>query len=264
MGDLESPLEVLELLVNSSAFSGDLGLELQSDPLASLFSVEEARYKPPPPLSPVITPKSKKSSKKRDRKGERSRSKKARNRTTSAGSASVEAAVIPNQLPEEGGGQVVLQRMKVEADAEPRISDLREPRTRASIAAAVAFEIEAHGGVLPEEEGKEAGVISTALSGFEFKPGTAPPESSSAGPGPGPPKQQKKRPSMSLPPSTTPRVVEDVDNQDSFQFFNSGWILPPDTKRHGRAPVEKQSMPPPRKRQKTGMFIFSMLPLSMT
>jgi NuA3 HAT complex component NTO1 len=142
-----------------------------------------------------------------------------------------------DQLPEEG--TAVLQRMKVEADAEGRLLDLREPRTRASIAAAVAFEKEA---LLPEEE-------KTAPP-----PLTAPAESStSSGPG-AMVKQQKKRPSMSLPPSTTPRVVEDVDNQDSFQFFNSGWILPPDTKRHGRAPVEKQILPPPRKKQKTGMF----------
>ncbi|KAJ2936999.1 hypothetical protein H1R20_g99, partial [Candolleomyces eurysporus] len=235
VGDLESPLEVLELLVNSSAISDHLGLELQSDPITSLFSAEEARYKPPPPLSPLSPPKSKKSSRKRDRRAERSRSKKARNRTTSGASASVEPGVtLANQLPDEGGA--ILQRMKVEADIEGRMLDLREPRTRASIAAAVAFEKEV---LLPEEE-----QITPPLF-------TAPPESSASSSGPGPLRPQKKRPSMSLPPSTTPRVVEDVDNQDSFQFFNTGWILPPDTKRHGRAPVEKQILPPPRKKQKT-------------
>ncbi|KAJ2917073.1 hypothetical protein MD484_g3339, partial [Candolleomyces efflorescens] len=236
VGDLESPLEVLELLVHNSAISDQLGLELQSDPLTSLYSSEEARYKPPPPLSPLIPPnKSKKSGRKRDRRAERSRSKKARNRTTSGASASVEPGVaFADQLHEEGAA--VIQRMKVEADAEGRLLDLREPRTRASIAAAVAFEKEA---LLPEEDQSAP------------TPLTAPPDSSASTGGPGPAtKQQKKRPSMSLPPSTTPRVVEDVDNQDSFQFFNSGWILPPDTKRHGRAPVEKQILPPPRKKQK--------------
>ncbi|KAF6753376.1 bromodomain and PHD finger-containing protein 3 [Ephemerocybe angulata] len=191
IGDLESPLDILELLISGDAIREGLNLEFDADPITSLLNTEAARYKPPPPPSPIIPappPRSKKSSKKRDRRAEaeRARARKAAARTASASQTPAEAR------PEEG------MEMKVEAaDVEGRMLDLREPRTRAS------------------------------------------------------PPKRRKQPSMSLPPSVIPRVVDDVDNQGSFQYFNSGWILPPDHKRHGRAPVDKAVLPPPKKKQKT-------------
>jgi len=43
-------------------------------------------------------------------------------------------------------------------------------------------------------------------------------------------------------------MVDKIDNQRSFQMFDAGWILPPNQRRGGRAPVERQALPPPRKR----------------
>jgi len=90
----------------------------------------------------------------------------------------------------------------------------RVPRTRKAIAAAAAFDAEASG----KSEGN------------------------------------RKRPA-SLPGQTVvPPTVDDVDKQRSFTMFDAGWILPPDQKRGGRAPVERQAGPPPRKRMRTGWW----------
>ena len=44
--------------------------------------------------------------------------------------------------------------------------------------------------------------------------------------------------------------MEDVDDWDSFKKFETGWILPPEQKRHGRPYVERGPVPPPRKRMR--------------
>ncbi|KAF7289416.1 Bromodomain-containing protein [Mycena chlorophos] len=46
-GDLEPPLEVLELLLNSEAFQGDSELILSTDPITSLLNLELPQPKPP-------------------------------------------------------------------------------------------------------------------------------------------------------------------------------------------------------------------------
>ncbi|EMD39343.1 hypothetical protein CERSUDRAFT_112983 [Gelatoporia subvermispora B] len=48
-----------------------------------------------------------------------------------------------------------------------------------------------------------------------------------------------------------PPMVEEVDNQQSFKMFDQGWILPPDQRRGGRAPIERTPLPPPKKKQRT-------------
>lgn len=63
----------------------------------------------------------------------------------------------------------------------------------------------------------------------------------------GPGRRQSSLPS----PSDAPPLVTDVDNKGSFQLFDKGWILPPEQKRGGRRPVERQPLPP-KKRVKTG------------
>jgi NuA3 HAT complex component NTO1 len=238
IGDLESPLDILEVLLSGDSVKDGLNLELgNSSPIASLLATELAQYKPPviAPPSPELPPKvPSKKSKKRDRRAEaeRARARKA-----------VAFTRNPDALPVEDGTQQPVDQMVVETteEGEGKSIDLREPRTRASIAAAVAFEIEAHGGVLPEDDG------------VKLEPPQPPP--TKAEPEAGPSKPPRKRPSMTLPPLSIPRVVDDVDNQGSFQLFNSGWILPAESKRHGRTPIEKASLPPPKKKQKTGMSV---------
>jgi hypothetical protein len=65
-----------------------------------------------------------------------------------------------------------------------------------------------------------------------------------------------RRSTVALPGQLdAPAVVEDVDNQQSFKFFNAGWILPATQKRGGRAAVDRGRVasPTPLKRPKTGM-----------
>ena len=54
-----------------------------------------------------------------------------------------------------------------------------------------------------------------------------------------------KRPSItSMSRTSIPPVVNDVDNRDSFNMFNAGWILPPvDQKRGRHVPAERSSIP---------------------
>ncbi|KAI6149699.1 PHD-zinc-finger like domain-containing protein [Pisolithus tinctorius] len=52
MGDLEPPLELLELLGSSEAIQNDYQFILKTDPLSSLFNFELGQLKPPPPPPP--------------------------------------------------------------------------------------------------------------------------------------------------------------------------------------------------------------------
>jgi hypothetical protein len=116
---------------------------------------------------------------------------------------------------------------KVSKAAEPGALDVapgfRAPRTRRAHAAAAAFEAEATvGGVEEIQEVQEAG----------------------AG-------EATKKPAK-LRTTGQPELVEDVDSQGSFKMFDAGWILPKGQKRGGRQGVERQLLPPPRKRMRTG------------
>ncbi|KIJ65462.1 hypothetical protein HYDPIDRAFT_88395 [Hydnomerulius pinastri MD-312] len=123
------------------------------------------------------------------------------------------------------------------AAAEPGTLDIspgfRAPRTRRALAAAAAFEAEATGGVL--EEGQQ-------------------PEEAPAAEGPPKKPTKWRRGPTTLPgQSEVPPMVDDVDNQGSFKMFDAGWILPSGQKRGGRQTIERQSLPPPKKRMRTGM-----------
>ena len=117
---------------------------------------------------------------------------------------------------------------KASKAAEPGALDtapgFRAPRTRRAHAAAAAFEAEAVGGVVSEQiqEVQEAG----------------------AG-------EATKKPTK-LRTAGQPELVEDVDSQGSFKMFDAGWILPTGQKRGGRQGVERQLLPPPKKRMRTG------------
>ncbi|KAK2467687.1 hypothetical protein APHAL10511_000281 [Amanita phalloides] len=74
----------------------------------------------------------------------------------------------------------------------------------------------------------------------------------------------RRRGPSSLPgPSSVPPLVTDVDNRGSFRYFDKGWILPPEQKRGGRRPVERQPLPP-KKRAKTGDYVTSRLSIVST
>ena len=129
-------------------------------------------------------------------------------------------------------------------------SGSRPPKTRRALAAAAAFETEAispqHTPAPDEEEGdiiieppaENEGEHATRELGTEVR--------------------QLKYPRRRIPfvlpgQSEIPPMVDDVDNQKSFKMFDAGWILPPDQKRGGRAPVERKPLPPPKKRHRAGI-----------
>ncbi|KAG6335068.1 hypothetical protein ID866_4028 [Astraeus odoratus] len=182
IGDLEPPIELVELLGSSEAIQNDFKFVLETEPLSSLFAFELGRVKPPPPPPP---PKPKTQKKKKP--------------------------------------------PKVKA-AEPSVLDIspgfRAPRTRRALAVAAAFEAEATGVVV------DAQIVDATA---------------------GPSQKSKGRPKASGATGQlgVPQVVEDVDNQGSFKMFDAGWILPSGQKRGGRQPVDRTSLPPPKKRMRT-------------
>ncbi|KAL5492640.1 hypothetical protein ACEPAI_4087 [Sanghuangporus weigelae] len=194
VGDLEPPLELLDLLLSKEAVDGsELPLVLDKEPLASLFAFELGKIKPPPPQPTPPPPKPK-----RDRKAEAERRR---------------------------------QRF---LDSAPGFRAPIAPRTRREHAHAEAFEAEARG----TSSGAETGTSPIGGEGDEESASTR--------------SKRGKREKVVLPgQSEVPPVVDDVDMQKSFNMFDRGWILPPSTRRGGRAPVEKQDLPPPRKRQRT-------------
>ncbi|KAF8899172.1 PHD-zinc-finger like domain-containing protein [Infundibulicybe gibba] len=186
-GDLEPPIEVLDLLLTTDAIKADLPIILNQEPILSLFDYELAQAKPPPPPSPVAPRKPAKP--KRDRKAE---------------------LELKNVVTEMDGG---IGKTPAEVQAALDFSPgFRAPRTRGAMAAVIS--------------------------------------SSNSNPGSG--KRGKKRAPGALPSrSVVPPMVDDIDNQKSFMMFERGWIFPPDHRRGGRAPVDRQPVAPPKKRQKT-------------
>ena len=124
-------------------------------------------------------------------------------------------------------------------DGTPGFRAPAAPRTRRERANAEAFEAEARG----TSSGAETG--TSPVGAAEGDEGSLSSRS-----------KRGKREKIVLPGrSDVPPVVDDVDMQKSFNMFDAGWILPSNTRRGGRAPVEKQDLPPPRKRQRIGMHI---------
>ena len=256
LGDFEPPLDVLDLLMSSDLIKEDLNMELDVDPVTALLNYELARVKPAPaytPTPPALPRPSKKP--KRDKKVGTERFKASKKRESAA-----DLAAQLDEEDEEEAERAAAMTAALMGDEENREQDdlekerrrelydtldastgFRAPRTRGAMAAAAAFEAEAHG--------------STPISGSSSISISIPPSAGPSRPPDSTDKSHWKRPSIvSMSQSSIPRVVNDVDNRDSFSMFNAGWILPPDQKRGGRVPAERPALPPPRKRQKTGLF----------
>ncbi|KAF9528917.1 hypothetical protein CPB83DRAFT_853421 [Crepidotus variabilis] len=274
LGDLEPYLDVIELLISSQAIRGDLNIELDdSQPITSLFNYEFAKMKPPPPESPgserkvysstfatgviepgmasgVKKPSKRGKAKRRDRKAEAERAKRKREARESAAREAALAngddeTLFDNATAEDGAvghtSDTTERRNEKQREREFQAAldasaGFRAPRTRGALAAVAAFEAEA---------GVDVDVHHPNVSDEEMD------ETKSTG-----------KPSLrvTIMPSTStpshPRVVNTVDNRDSFNLFNAGWILPPDQKRGGRTPhsaipLTQLTVQPPKKKQKT-------------
>ncbi|KAF9224082.1 hypothetical protein BS17DRAFT_780434 [Gyrodon lividus] len=57
IGDFETPLDALQLLISPESIKDDINLVLETDPLFSLFDYELGRTKPPPPPKPKAAKK---------------------------------------------------------------------------------------------------------------------------------------------------------------------------------------------------------------
>jgi NuA3 HAT complex component NTO1 len=215
VGDLEPPLEFLDLLFSADAIQNDIRLILDKDPLQTLFSFEWGRGKSLPP-SPSPPPPKARASKgkfakvKRDRKAENERRKKQKEEA-------VAAAAQEEQVKGEGEG---------EAQVNLRLGTMfRGPRTRRAAAAA-----EAHVEMLPPEDAATPTADAVSKRGLSAA---------------------KRR--LSAVHGEDPPMVVDVGSQESFKMFHGGWILPPDQRRRGRPPpTERQvTVPRPKKKAKT-------------
>ncbi|KAI0630656.1 hypothetical protein C8Q77DRAFT_1063453 [Trametes polyzona] len=209
-GDLEPPLNLLDLLVSEELVRQDTNVVMMSTPIESLLSYELPNIRPPAPPPPQ--PKSK--ARPVD-KGKRKRPKIDR--------------------------KAALERKRQERlHALDLTPGFRAPRTRAARAAANAFDTEAS--QPPETEGAESSPAAEVKE-YEHGPSTS---SSKA--------ERSRKPRKSAAadvPDDLPLTVDSVDNRKSFTMFERGWILPPDQRRRGRAPIERQPYVPPKKKAKT-------------
>ncbi|KIK56322.1 hypothetical protein GYMLUDRAFT_47090 [Collybiopsis luxurians FD-317 M1] len=232
VGDLEPPLELVELLLSLDAIRDESELILNADPITSLLNFELPVFKPPPEPKPRKAPKLKLPKPTRDRSEEykRQRAKKAEERAQErAAKAEIEAAIAASGITSEK--LIIRTRRSATHVPAGTSSESSSPVPQTSEADSILE-------TLPPEYGtsysmSSSGLFSTAVAG----------------------------PSRSRIPLDTPSVPEfreDVDNQASFKLFNSGWILPSDQKRRTRTSLpppptavpDHSSLPPPKKKIK--------------
>ena len=223
IGDLEPPLDLLELLISSECFKENLNMEVGDNPTVSLFNYEFATWKPfPVEPEDIVRSRKEKTKSKRDRKAEAERAK--ANKVAAAAGAGIDDW--------EAEDEEVERRKEQERELQATLdssSGFRVPRTRSGFALAAAFEAEARGSSAPGDDIE----LSTDLSKAN--------------------RSRKRTLDAPVGQTSVPRVVVNVDNRDSFNMFNAGWILPPDQKRGGRASaMDRSALPPPRKRPRTG------------
>ncbi|KAF5379335.1 hypothetical protein D9757_007638 [Collybiopsis confluens] len=216
IGDLEPPLEVVDLLLSSDAIRDESELILNADPIFALINFELGQPKPlppPPEPKPRKAPKLKLPKPARDRSEEykRAKIKKAEARAQEKiAKAEIDAAMAISGTTDE---PPVIHPRRSGNDPQPSTS------------------------LGPNS-------ISDGLSQLEYG---ATDSFLSSAPVAGPSR---------LPDTpSVPEFRDDVDNQASFKLFNSGWILPSDQKRRTRtspsqpsAIPDRSSLPPPKKK----------------
>ncbi|KAH7890921.1 PHD-zinc-finger like domain-containing protein [Phlebopus sp. FC_14] len=137
----------------------------------------------------------------------------------------------PPPLPKPRAAPKKKKGAKPPTATEPGALDIspgfRAPRTRRALAAAAAFEAEATGGSVMQDASQQEQGLGQKPTRWRRGPTTLPGQ------------------------SDAPPMVDNVDNQGSFKMFDAGWILPTGQKRGGRQTVDRQSLPPPKKRMRT-------------
>ncbi|KAJ3967417.1 hypothetical protein EV361DRAFT_930744 [Lentinula raphanica] len=221
IGDLEPPLELVELLLSLEAIKDESSLVLTSDPISSLINVEFPVFKPPPPPLPKPrkaskAPKPKPPKPDRSEEYKRSKAKKAEERARRTElEASMAAAAVANMA---NGPFGIRTRRSTAAAAAANVDGIAESTSHQDRA-----ERDGESGMVFVEEGSPLNANLTSA----FIPAT--------------PNQSRSRPLMETP--SVPEFRDHVDNQASFKLFNSGWILPSDQKRRTRVPTAPPSSP---------------------
>ncbi|KAF9465621.1 hypothetical protein BDZ94DRAFT_1189141 [Collybia nuda] len=138
IGDLEPPLELVELLVSTDAIADDLDIFLDDNPLSSLFEYSLPRLKPPPPPPPPPPPKAPKAPK-------ASKSKRKKPEPKKNQPIPVSDAVARRPLVNGEASRIQLDQEEPQVKIDVPLEISTAPRTRRAIAAAAAAaaEIEA-------------------------------------------------------------------------------------------------------------------------
>nr|VWP00090.1 Guanine nucleotide-binding protein subunit beta-like protein (Cytoplasmic antigenic protein 1) [Ganoderma boninense] len=243
IGDLEPPLEVLDLLMSEEAVRNDTNLVLTSTPIESLLQFELPLIRPPAPPPPPVKEfvsnpvlherMRRKREKEREMEMEREKEREMER----------EKEREKGKRPKYDRSAAIKRKREERHAALDASPGFRSTRTRAGAAAAAAFEAE---------------VVSTPETPDESAVAGDQPMAE-AGPSATPTRPRRQRKSTALPTSDMPPTVDDVDNWQSFKMFEVGWILPPEQKRRGRIGTERGPVPPPRKRAKTSKITFDEL-----
>ncbi|TBU24142.1 hypothetical protein BD311DRAFT_702623 [Dichomitus squalens] len=248
IGDLEPPLDILDLLMSEESIRQDTNLILTTTPIESLLNFELPLIRPPAPPPPPAKRPSSESPLEQERKRRRiakekeEKEKEIEKEKETEKEKEREREEEKEREKEKGkkgkyDRSAALKRAREERQAALDASPgFRLTRTRAGAVAVAAFEGEAGG----TSETPDGGSAAEDQLSVEASSSTAPPDK---------PKRQRK--SMAPPGQDMPITVQDVDSWQSFKLFEQGWILPADHKRRGRATVERPPQPPPRKRTKT-------------
>jgi NuA3 HAT complex component NTO1 len=253
IGDLEPPLEILELLLSVDAIDDDSELILSADPITSLFNFEFEKKKLPPPNLEDLKEEQKRKGREERREKDRKkrqvdRERKERDREKHRERRDIEKRQRAEQKAQgarEASNTETLSSISI-AETTSAPPDLRVTRTRG--AAAVTSQAEASTSVsAPRRAGRPHGSTNknkgTTMSAPVSQISRAP----------------VSQASNSIPAPGEIPLVEHVDERGSFTLFEQGWILPAGQKRGVRLdrPAAPPPAPPPNKRMRLGERLYN-------
>jgi hypothetical protein len=278
IGDLEPPLDILDLLASEDAVRSDLDLIVGKEPVVSLLNFELARFKPPPTPPPPPPPKltarelmairKLKAQESRDRYKERKRREKEE---AAAAAAAAAAANSQDALEDEAtsiSASILHQSAEISVTFSPRKTRNSHPQD-VDLSAALLESIKdiapntvssGNTGLLMDPEttslhSPTAQLVTELMASVSDDGTVGTLESDSS--------RKKRRTSQSQLGQTLPAIVSDVSNRDSFKNFETGWILPENAKRRVRTSLDRAMPLPPAKRARKGEYIPEMSVISI-
>jgi hypothetical protein len=258
LGDLEPPLEVLNLNADPSLVDDVLNIRLNDTPYNSLLAYEHAVFKPPPTPPPPPPPRPRKVKPKRDYEAERARAaNNRRNRNTKGGSEGANVDANEAEGKEGQEGQEGDEPRKQEGEEE----DARQKTIMEVEAAAAAADLDTSPGFRGRRATRGSGGDVSVIAERSVSAAAVTSQIRNATAGPS---QGVRRPRPNAPPTVeraaVPLIADDVDKRQSFSHFESGWILPEGSRRSAakvRA-IDSPVRPPPKKKARLGEFFLEV------